>query len=213
MSVDVKICGLKDSHAVAAAVAGGACFVGFVFYDRSPRGITLEQAAALARTVPASVERVGLVVDAEDADLDAIAASGAVTMLQLHGHEPPERVAAVRARTGLPVIKAVAIGDAADVVRADDYAAVADWLLLDARPPAGARRPGGNALTFDWRLVRDHAWRRPWLLAGGLNADNLHAAVTASGAAAVDVSSGVETREGIKSASRIRAFLAAAAAL
>ncbi|TVR99506.1 MAG: phosphoribosylanthranilate isomerase [Rhodospirillales bacterium] len=213
MSVDVKICGLKDRRAVAAAVAGGARFVGFVFFPRSPRFVSIETAAALAREVPATVWRVGLVVDADDALLDAVAASGAANMLQLHGGESPERVAAVRERTGLPVIKAVAIGEAADVTAADRYAPVADRLLLDARPPAGADRPGGNRITFDWRLVRDHAWRQPWLLAGGLDADNLADAVAASGARAVDVSSGVEASEGVKSVNRIRAFLAAAALL
>ncbi len=213
MSVDVKVCGLSTPEAVAAAVAGGARYVGFVFFERSPRHISPQEAAALARSVPGSVTRVGLVVDADDAALEAILAAGGLDMLQLHGKETPERVAEIRRRFTLPVMKAVGIAGPEDVARARSYEPVADQLLFDARPPKDATRPGGNALAFDWRLIQGQAWKRPWLLAGGLDAGNLAEAVRASGAPGVDVSSGVEDAPGVKSAEKINAFLGIAAAL
>lgn len=211
MPVAVKICGLTDRACVDAAVEGGARWVGFVFFPPSPRAIGPEAAASLAAVVPPGVTRVGLVVDADDALLDGLLAGVPLDMLQLHGHESPERVAAVRRRFGLPVIKAVAIGAAADLAAADTYARVADALLFDARPPAGATRPGGNAQAFDRRLLAGRQWPVPWLLAGGLIAETLADAVRESGASAVDVSSGVETAPGHKSAEMIRCFLARAA--
>jgi phosphoribosylanthranilate isomerase len=213
MSLEVKICGLATEDAVAAAVDGGAAYVGFVFFPPSPRSIEPARQAALAAQVPSAVTKVALTVDADDAWLDAIVSGGAVDMLQLHGAEPPERVAAVKARHGLPVMKAVAISGLGDVAVARTYETTADRLLFDARPPKGATRPGGNALAFDWRLLGGEDWRLPWMLAGGLDADNLAEAVTTSGAAAVDVSSGVEDRPGAKNLAEIRRFLAAAAAL
>lgn len=211
MPIDVKICGLNSPEAVAAAVVGGARFLGFVFFAASPRAVTAAEAVALGDLVPSGAKRVGLVVDAPDDDIAEIARSAGVDMLQLHGAETPERVAEIRSRFGMPVIKAVAIADADDVERAAVYEAVADWLLFDARAPKGASRPGGNAQVFDWALVHSRTWRRPWLLAGGLDAGNVAAAVAASGAAAVDVSSGVEDAPGVKNPDKIRAFLRAAA--
>lgn len=213
MDLDVKICGLSTAESVAAAVGGGARFVGFVFFAPSPRFVSPEQATRLAADVPPGVARVGLVVDADDAALAAIVASGAITMLQLHGSEPPRRVAEVRRRFALPVMKAVAIASAGDLGRAAAYEPVADWLLFDGKPPAGADRPGGNAVAFDWTLLRGRAWRRPWMLAGGIDAENLAAAVNASGARVVDVSSGVEKAPGEKSVEKIRALLRLAARL
>lgn len=213
MPVDVKICGLTDPAAVDAAVAGGARFVGFVFFPPSPRALTLDKAAALAGRVPATVGRVAVTVDADDALLGTILAAVPIDLIQLHGSEPPARVAAVRANFRRPVIKALPVGDVADLARAEAYAETADWLLFDARPPAGATLPGGNAVSFDWRLLRRLSVRRPWLLAGGLALDNLAAAVAASGAAAVDVSSGVEDRPGVKNIAKIRALLALARSL
>ncbi len=210
MALEVKICGLNTPAALDAAVAAGARLVGFVFFPPSPRVLSPAAAAALARRVPPGVLRVGLVVDADDATLDAILAAVPLDLLQLHGQESPERVAAVRARFGLPVIKAIAVEQAADLAAAERYAGIADRLLFDARPPKGALLPGGNARSFDWRLLAGRSWPRPWLLAGGLHAGNLAEAVRLSGAAAVDVSSGVEEAPGRKNVGLIRAFLAEA---
>lgn len=213
MPLAVKICGLSDAVALDAAVAGGARYVGFVFFPPSPRAILPEAAAALAARVPQGVLRVGLVVDAGDEDLQAITSAVPLDLLQLHGAETPERVAAVRARFRLPVMKAIPVAEAADLARAESYLGAADRLLFDARPPAGATRPGGNAAAFDWRLLAGRRWPVPWLLAGGLDAANLGRAVRESGAEAVDVSSGVEDAPGRKSVTLIEAFLAAAAAI
>ncbi|MGF1641509.1 MAG: phosphoribosylanthranilate isomerase [Rhodospirillales bacterium] len=213
MPVDVKICGLTTADAVAAAVEGGARYVGFVFFPPSPRSLSPAQAAALLASSPRGPLRVGLFVDADDALIGSVLSACALDMVQLHGAEPPARVAEVRARFGRPVIKAVAIADDGDLVRAHRYEDVADLLLFDARPPTGATRPGGNARRFDWALIKGRGWRLPWLLAGGIDADNLAAAVRASGARAVDVSSGVEDRPGVKNPARIRALLDRAAAL
>jgi len=213
MPVDVKICGLSTSEAVTAAVEGGARFVGFVFFPPSPRSLTPARAAAVLASAPTGPVRVGLFVDADDALLADVLASVNLDMVQLHGAEPPARVAEVKARFGLPVIKAVPIAAADDLVPAREYEDAADMLLFDARPPEGANRPGGNARTFDWSLVRGREWRLPWLLAGGIDAENVAEAVHASGAPAVDVSSGVEDRPGVKNPTKIRAFLRIATTL
>ena len=213
MAIAVKICGLSTQAALAAAVRCGARFVGLVFFPPSPRCLDLDRAATLAAQVPDTVRRVGLVVDADDATLDALMARVPLDMLQLHGRESPARVAAIKARFGVPVIKSIAVATAADLGRTADYDTVADWLLFDAHPPAGANRPGGNARAFEWALLRSMSCRRPWFLAGGLEAGNVALAVRASGARAVDVSSGVEDAPGRKSVAKIDAFLRAAAHL
>ena len=213
MRVEAKICGLNAPEAIAAAVEGGARYLGFVFFAASPRSVTPEQAARLGAGVPDGVLKVGLVVDADDEALARITSGAGIHMLQLHGAESPDRVAEVKARFHLPVIKAVPIAGLGDVERAGAYEDVADRLMFDARPPEGASRPGGNALAFDWRLIRGRQWRGPWFLAGGLDADNVGDAVKISGAKAVDVSSGVEEAPGRKSPDRIRAFLEAVAGL
>lgn len=213
MPIEVKICGLNTRSAVAAAASGGAGYVGFVFFRRSPRYVDPVYAGSLAATVPSGVLRVGLVVDAADTTLREILARVPLDMLQLHGSESPMRVAEVRQRFGLPIIKAIAIAEEADLAAVADYVGVADQLLFDARPAADATRPGGNARGFDWRLLHGRSWPVPWLLAGGLDAGNLAEAVRLSGAAAVDVSSGVEDSPGRKSVARIRDFLATAAGL
>lgn len=210
VGVKAKICGLSTAEAVDAAVSGGAALVGLVFYPPSPRHVAPAQAAALAGRVPAGVGCVGLFVDADDAAIEAVLAAVPLAMLQLHGRETPERVAAVRARFGLPVIKALPVAAEADFAAVDDYAPVADWLLFDARPPKTADAlPGGNALAFDWRLLAGRRIPRPWLLAGGLDPANVADAIRISGATAVDVSSGVERAKGIKDPALIAAFLAA----
>lgn len=213
MPVDVKICGLSTPEAVTAAVEGGARYVGFVFFPPSPRSLTPARAAAVLASAPTGPVRVGLFVDADDALLAEVLASVTLDMVQLHGAEPPARVAEVKARFGVPVIKAVAIADADDLARVRAYEDVADMLLFDARPPKSATRPGGNARAFDWSLVKDRGWRLPWLLAGGIDAGNVTEAVRASGALAVDVSSGVEDRPGVKNPAKIRALLKIAATL
>lgn len=211
--IEVKICGLKTAEAVGAAVDGGARYLGFVFFPPSPRNLEPAVAAPLMAAVPPSVKRVGLVVNADNATLEALLAACPLDMLQLHGHEMPERAAAIRARFGLPILKALPISDAGDVQAARGYEEVADMLLFDAKPPKDASRPGGNALAFDWTLLAGTSWKRPWLLAGGLHAGNLAEAVRLSGARGVDVSSGVEDSPGVKSLAKIRAFLDAARGL
>ncbi|HEV2300002.1 MAG TPA: phosphoribosylanthranilate isomerase [Stellaceae bacterium] len=214
MSVKAKICGLTSAAAVAEAVTGGAAYVGFVFYPPSPRSLAAAAAGALCAAVPEGVRRVGLFVDAEDAAIAAVLEEAALDLLQFHGQEPPERVAAARDRFGRPVIKAVAIAGPEDLAVAERYEGVADLLLFDAKPPrrAGAL-PGGNGLAFDWQLIKGRAWGCPWMLSGGLTAELLPQAVRLSGAAIVDVSSGVESAPGRKDLAKIRAFLAAARAL
>ncbi len=210
MDIRVKICGLKTPGDVAAAVGAGAAYVGFVFFDKSPRCVDVETARALALEVPPGVAKVALVVDAQDAALDAIVGTVPVDMVQLHGAESPERVADIRARYGLPVMKAIGIAGPQDVAQIDRYGAVADQLLVDAKPPRGAQLPGGNGLAFDWRLVNRKYWPCPWMLAGGLTAENVAEAVRMTGARQVDVSSGVERAPGVKDAALIRGFVSAA---
>jgi phosphoribosylanthranilate isomerase len=214
MPVAVKICGLTDAAALAAAVDGGARYLGFVFYPPSPRALTIERAAELARGAPAGRTTVGVFVDPDDDVLDRTLARVPLGALQLHGAETPERVRAIKARTGRAVIKALKLAEPEDLAPVAAYAAVADLLLFDARPPSEpGRLPGGNGLCFDWQLLRDLEMVCPWLLSGGLSAGNLEAAVTLCRPPAVDVSSGVERRPGIKDPAKIRQFLRLAAAL
>lgn len=205
--IRVKVCGLTRPEDVTAAVTAGARYVGFVFFARSPRNLGPDQARALALQVPVGVARVALTVDAEDAALDALTQAVPLDMLQLHGRESPERVSAVKARYGLPVMKAVGIGGPQDLEQIARYAGAADQLLVDAKPPAGADRPGGNAVSFDWGLLAGRRWPLPWMLAGGLTPANVAQAIAATGARQVDVSSGVETAPGVKDAALLRAFI------
>jgi phosphoribosylanthranilate isomerase len=209
MAIAAKICGLKTPEAVAAAVAGGASLVGFVFYGRSPRCVDPAIVKQLAARVPPSVQKVGLLVDESDERIAEILAGCDLDLLQLHGHETPERVAAIRARFGRKVIKAIPVSEAADLDRAASYEAVADYLMFDAKPPKSMADalPGGNALNFDWTLLAGRRFKLPWFLAGGLTPDNLAEAVRISGAPLVDVSSGVEDRPGEKNVGKIGAFL------
>jgi phosphoribosylanthranilate isomerase len=214
MALAVKICGLTEPAALHAAVEGGASWLGLVFYAPSPRALSLEDAADLAAHAPEGRTLVGVFVDPDDALLDRILARLRLHAVQLHGAETPERVQAIRARTGRAVIKALQVAEAADLAPLASYAAVADMLLFDARPPREpGRLPGGNGLAFDWRLLRDLRLERPWLLSGGLSADNLGAAVTLCRPPAVDVSSGVEDHPGRKDPAKIRQFLALARTL
>lgn len=208
--IRVKICGMKTPADVAAVAASGAAYAGFVFFAKSPRNLTIPAARELALAAPLGLAKVALVVDAEDAFLDAITEAMPLDMLQLHGHESPDRVAEIRARYGLPVMKAVGVADEGDLAAVFDYSLVADQILVDAKPPKNADLPGGNGLSFDWRLVAQRRWLRPWMLAGGLTPDNVAEAIRLTNARQVDVSSGVESAPGVKDAGRISAFVKAA---
>jgi len=208
--VNVKICGLKTAEHVTAAIDAGARYVGFVFFEKSPRNLSFEQAVALAQHVPAGVCKVALVVNADDAFLDQLVAVVPLDMLQLHGDETPARVSEIKTRYGLPVMKAVGVADSDDLAQIDVYARVADQLLIDAKPPKNTALPGGNGLAFDWRLIAGRRWAVPWMLAGGLNPQNVAEAIRLTGASQVDVSSGVESAPGVKDAQKIAAFVKAA---
>jgi phosphoribosylanthranilate isomerase len=210
MSVLVKICGLATEAGLDAALACGADMVGFVFFDKSPRHVSLELAAALSRQTANRACKVLLTVDAGDATLAAAIAALDPGLLQLHGNETPERVASIRARFGLPVMKAIAIRDAADLSSVPFFDAVADYLLFDAKPSQSSTRPGGNGESFNWSLLEMIETKKPWLLAGGLNAANVVDALAQSRARGVDVSSGVESVAGTKDRDKIAAFIAAA---
>jgi phosphoribosylanthranilate isomerase len=214
MTIAAKICGLSSEAAVAAAVEGGAAYLGFVFYPPSPRAVSPARAAALIAAVPPGVLRVGLFVDADDALIGAVLDAAPIDILQFHGHETPDRVADVKHRFRRPVMKAIAVAAPQDVLAAARYDEVADMLLFDAKPPRREDAlPGGNGLAFDWHLIAGHSWRRPWMLSGGLTAQLLPEAVRISGASAVDVSSGVERSPGDKDPDKIREFLRVAHAL
>ena len=208
--VAVKICGLTGPQDVVAAADAGARYVGFVFFPKSPRNVSVQQAKALAAEVPFGVAKVALTVNADDALLDEITQNVAIDILQLHGSESVARVAQIKARTGLPVMKAIGISDADDLQKIVDYGRVAHMLLVDAKPPKNADLPGGNGLAFDWRLLAGRKWAVPWMLAGGLTPDNVQQAIQLTGARQVDVSSGVESAPGVKDPAKVAAFVSAA---
>lgn len=210
MPVQVKICGITDEDAMDAAIEAGADMVGLVFFPPSPRNVSAERAAELTDLLPEEVVKVGLFVDADDATLDTVLNRVRLDLLQFHGHETPERIEAVRLEYGVPVMKVIAVSTAADLAAAEPYLAAADQLLFDAKPPRDATLPGGNAVAFDWTLLKGRTWELPWMLAGGLTPANVAEAIRVSGAAAVDVSSGVESAPGVKDPGLIRAFITAA---
>jgi phosphoribosylanthranilate isomerase len=207
MDLIVKICGLSTRPTLAAALEAGADMVGFVFFPPSPRVVTAELAAELASEARGRAEIASLTVDADDETIGKIVETVNPDWLQLHGKETPERVAEIAARFGRKVMKAIGVSTTADLARAGDYAAVADRLLLDAKAPKGAVLPGGNGATFDWTILSGFRSPLPYLLSGGLNPGNVGAAIAATGAPGVDVSSGVETAPGKKDADLIRAFV------
>ena len=205
--VSIKICGLATVDDVRACADAGANYMGLVFFEKSPRNITIPAARELALAAPLGLAKVALVVNPSDAELDAITGTVPLDMLQLHGRETPERVAEVKARYGLPVMKAVGIADGDDLPKLESYFGVADQILVDAKPPKGGELPGGNGLSFDWRLIAGRRWPCPWMLAGGLTAENVAEAVKMTGAKQVDVSSGVEDAPGLKNAELIQKFV------
>jgi phosphoribosylanthranilate isomerase len=210
MSLIIKICGLKTPETLEAAIAAGADWVGFVFFAKSPRNVLLDEAKVLGQIVGSRAKKVALSVDADDTALADIEKALTPDLHQLHGHETPERVAAIRARFGRPVIKAVGIAEAADLETARAYETAADWLLLDAKPPKNAALPGGNGLSFDWQLLAGLDLEKPFMVSGGLDPSNVGEAIAISHPAGVDVSSGVETAPGVKDPAKIRAFIEAA---
>lgn len=206
----VKICGLREQAHVTVALDAGARYLGFVFFPKSPRAVSAAQAAELASRIPAGIARVGLFVNPDDALLQTVLSEVPLDLIQLHGDESPQRVAEVKSRFGLPVMKAVGIATPEDMPALTDYGLVADMLLVDAKPAADAILPGGNGLAFDWRLLAGRRWLKPWMLAGGLTPGNVAEAVRLTNAPCVDVSSGVESARGQKDAGLIRDFIAAA---
>ena len=215
MTVQAKICGINSDDALDAAIAGGAHFIGVVFFPRSPRNVTPEQAGRIATRAPDDITVVGLLVDPDDATLAGILDHARIDLWQLHGGETPERVAEVRRNTGRPVMKAIKLAGAGDVETASPFLGVADRLLFDAKAPPDLEgaMPGGNALSFDWKLLGGRLWDCPWMLSGGLDPENVAEAIRISGAPAVDVSSGVESAPGRKDPALIKGFLEAVAGL
>ncbi|MCY4290580.1 MAG: phosphoribosylanthranilate isomerase [Roseovarius sp.] len=208
----VKICGLCGTSDLNNAISAGAAYIGFNFFPKSPRYIDIDSAANLTSKVHSSVIKVALIVNESDQFLDSLLSKVALDMLQLHGSESPERVAEIKSRFGMPVMKAIGIAEVSDLRQINAYAYVADQLLLDARPPADSERPGGNALPFDWNIIAGYSWTAPWMLAGGLTAKNVAEAVKLTGASQIDVASGVESRPGVKDERLIREFIIAAKA-
>jgi phosphoribosylanthranilate isomerase len=211
MSVEVKICGLSTLETVDAAVSAGADMIGLVFFARSPRNVTLDQAASLAAQARGKAKIVTLVVDASDAELRDIVAKVGPDLIQAHGAESPERIAEIGRLTGKPVIKAIRVKDAGDIAGASQFSRVADLILYDAKAPEtlGSSLPGGNGHAFDWELLEGEQ-RPAFMLAGGLTPENVGEAIRVTGAPVVDVSSGVETAPGIKDIGLIRKFIEAA---
>ncbi|MEX0838361.1 MAG: phosphoribosylanthranilate isomerase [Parvibaculum sp.] len=214
MTIRVKICGLSTAETIEASVAAGADYLGFNFYPKSPRSISLEQARALAAGVPSSVLKVSLTVDADDRTLDGVVEALQPDILQLHGAETPDRLVEIKSRYGITLMKVIGIAEPGDPELCEIYRDSADLLLFDAKPPksmAGAL-PGGNGLIFDWSLIAGHRPEMPWMLSGGLNAENVAEAIRITGAEAVDVSSGIESAPGQKDPALIEAFIRAAKA-
>jgi phosphoribosylanthranilate isomerase len=212
MSLLVKICGLSTRETLGAALDAGADMVGFVFFPPSPRHLSLETARELGAQVKGRAVKVALTVDADDATLESIVAALKPDILQLHGHETPSRLRDIKQKFGRETMKAIAVERAADLAVLPGYAAACDRILFDARPPKGATRPGGLGAVFDWELLKNLDLALPFMVSGGLSADNVAEAVRVTCAGGVDVSSGVESAPGIKDVDMIRAFIRAARA-
>ena len=206
---DIKICGLKTEEALAAALDNGASHVGFIFFAKSPRNIVPADAGRLRQAARGKAKAVAVSVDAGDAFLDEIVTAMAPDMLQLHGAESPERVAEVKTRYGLPVMKAFSLREAGDLAAVTPYRGVADRFLFDAKPPKGSELPGGNGVAFDWRILTSLDADLDYMLSGGLNADNVGAALAIANPPGLDISSGVESAPGVKDARLIAEFFQA----
>jgi phosphoribosylanthranilate isomerase len=206
MKPDVKICGLKTADAIERAVSRGATHIGFIFFEKSPRNIDPALAGELADAVRGRVKIVAVTVDANDEDLDDIVSLLRPDILQLHGHESPERILHIKALYGLPVMKVFSVREAADLDRVDPYIGVADRFLFDAKAPKGSELPGGNGVSFDWNLMAPLDGNVDYMLSGGLNKENVAIALSSTRATGVDVSSGVESEPGVKDLGMIDAF-------
>ncbi|MGE3246704.1 MAG: phosphoribosylanthranilate isomerase [Beijerinckiaceae bacterium] len=209
-SLTIKICGLSTPDTLQAALDAGADMVGFVFFAPSPRNISFDLARGLGSLAKSEASKVALSVDADDVLMEGIVGSLQPDILQLHGKETPQRMAALKARYGLPLMKAIHVSEAADLAALDEYIDVADRILFDARPPKGAVLPGGNGAAFDWTILHGLNLQKPWMLSGGLDVFNVAQAVHITHARGVDVSSGVESAPGVKDADLIRKFVLAA---
>jgi len=205
---DVKICGLSTPDTLATAIESGARFVGFVFYEPSPRNVSFDTAWNLARAVPTGVRSVGLFVNPTDEELERILAGVQLDIIQLHGDESPGRIAEIKSRYHQPVIKAIRVANKEDLENIDGFEAAADWLLFDAKPE-GADLPGGTGESFDWNILSNRDFKKPWMLSGGLDADNVKDALNLLNPTAVDISSGVESAKGVKDVSKIKSFIEA----
>lgn len=210
MPVDVKICGLNTPDSVEACMAAGATMVGFNFFPKSPRYVRINEAASLASAVPEGLLRFGVLVNPDNELLSQILAHVPLDVVQLHGDEPPDRVAEIRARFDKPVMKVIKVAEADDLAQVKPYADIIDRLMFDTKPPKDATLPGGNAKAFDWTILQGFRFEKPWLLAGGLTADNVATAIRLTGAPGVDTASGVEDAPGRKNSQKIRQFVAAA---
>jgi phosphoribosylanthranilate isomerase len=213
MSIAVKICGITGPDAIDAAVNAGATYGGLLFHPKSPRFVFLAQAAVLATRMRGRLKIVALVADLDDDAIAALVKTVRPDFLQLHGTETAKRVAEIRARFGVAVIKALPVAEVCDLDIVSDYEKVSDMLMFDARPPRGAERGGGHGLAFDWKILAGRSFAKPWFLAGGLNPENVARAVELSGASQVDVSSGVESAPGVNDPVRIAAFINATKSL
>ena len=209
MALDIKICGLKTDAALAAALDAGASHAGFIFFPKSPRHVSAEEAARLREAARGRAKAVAVTVDADDSALDRIVSVMQPDILQLHGKESPERVAEVKVRYGLAVMKAFALREAADLDAIAAYRSVADRFLFDAKPPAGSELPGGNGVSFDWRLLAGLDADVDYMLSGGLNAANIGDAIRLANPPGIDISSGVESAPGVKDAALIEQFFRA----
>lgn len=203
----IKICGLKTTTAIDTAIEAGADFLGFVFFPRSPRNVTTQQAATLVKRVPAHIKTVGLFVDASDDDISHVLKHTKLDILQLHGAETPQRIMELKSRYGLPVIKAVKISAPEDLIMLGPAQEAADWILFDAKAHEKSALPGGNGMVFDWQLLKNLKITKPWMLSGGLHAGNIRIALETLKPDAVDVSSGVEDLPGSKNPDKIREFI------
>ena len=210
MSVSVKICGIATPAAAEAVLAAGADFGGLIFFPRSPRHVSLEQARSLAKIMRGRLRIVSLMVDPTDSEVSDVVAAIGPDLIQLHGKETPARVAAIASLAKRPIIKAIAVADSADAAGASAYDEVADYFLFDAKADAAATRPGGLGAAFDWQLLAGRTFKRPWGVAGGLSPDNVARAIRIAGPAFVDASTGVEDAPGQKNREKIAAFVQAA---
>ena len=206
----VKICGLTSPESIKGAAQAGATYGGLVFYEKSPRHLSLAKAREVALAAPPGFAKVALVVNPQDAFLEEMLSQVPIDILQLHGAEQPQRVKQIKQSTGLPIMKALGIATAQDLHEIDRYAEICDQLLIDAKPAPGAKLPGGNGLAFDWQLLENHTWKIPWMLAGGLTPDNVAQAIRVTQARQIDVSSGVESAPGLKDMDKMRNFVAQA---